>query len=289
LPASSRSRSLPGWAALGPRAILAAELGWSSQARPLGHKAPHRPRSVVATPGQLAAPHRAVRQHRVSQPLPERGRHRRAPLAAVWPARSVGRSLPPKHHPAQVHGRRSPAGLPTTSAAVPASLPHRAVDRAAGTGWTTWNSTRSSRDRCPAVPGVPHRDHRLTRDETDATGRTGSQQPAGRRTGLDTSRPDTSRPDTGRAGHQPAGHQPAGRRTGWTPDGRTAASGRGSQIAGQWTGWTPDGRTPGPPTVDRPAGALAHCCRVLELDGTRGGQWDYGKVRECRVGLVRQC
>ena len=29
----------------------------------------------------------------------------------------------------------------------------------------------------------------------------------------------------------------------------------------------------------RPAGALAHCCRVLDWDGTRGGQWDYGKVR----------
>jgi hypothetical protein len=36
LPASSRSRSLPGWAALGPRAILAAELVWSFRARPLG-------------------------------------------------------------------------------------------------------------------------------------------------------------------------------------------------------------------------------------------------------------
>jgi hypothetical protein len=33
--------------------------------------------------------------------------------------------------------------------------------------------------------------------------------------------------------------------------------------------------------------ASAHCCRVLDLDGTRGGQWDYGKVRACGVGLVR--
>jgi hypothetical protein len=28
----------------------------------------------------------------------------------------------------------------------------------------------------------------------------------------------------------------------------------------------------------RPAGASAHCCRVLDLDGTRRGQWDNGKV-----------
>jgi putative transposase len=32
-----------------------------------------------------------------------------------------------------------------------------------------------------------------------------------------------------------------------------------------------------------------HCCRVLDLDGTRGGQWDYGKVSGCRVRLVRKC
>jgi hypothetical protein len=38
----------------------------------------------------------------------------------------------------------------------------------------------------------------------------------------------------------------------------------------------------------RPSSALAHCSRVLDLDGTRGGQWDYGKVRVCGVGLVRE-
>jgi hypothetical protein len=72
-------------------------------------------------------------QHRVSQPLPERSRHPRAPLAAVWPAWSVGRSLPPKHNLAQVRRPTLPAGLHATSAAVPASMPHRA-DRAAGDG-----------------------------------------------------------------------------------------------------------------------------------------------------------
>jgi hypothetical protein len=36
----------------------------------------------------------------------------------------------------------------------------------------------------------------------------------------------------------------------------------------------------------RPAGALAHCSRVLDLDGTRGGQWDNGKVSGCGVRLA---
>jgi hypothetical protein len=36
-------------------------------------------------------------------------------------------------------------------------------------------------------------------------------------------------------------------------------------------------------SLRRPSRALAHCCRVLDLDGTRGGQWDYGKVSGCRV------
>jgi hypothetical protein len=32
-----------------------------------------------------------------------------------------------------------------------------------------------------------------------------------------------------------------------------------------------------------------HCCRVLDWDGTRRGQWHDGKVRECWVRLVRKC
>ncbi len=154
-------------------------------------------------------------------PLPERSRQRQAPLAAVWPARSVGCSLPPEHTPAQVRGRRSPAGLHTTSAAVPASRPPRAVDRAAGDGAGP-HETRLE----PVVTAArrtevsPIATTRRTRDETAATGRTDR-------------------------------HQTAGRRTGWTPAGRTAASGRGSQITGHWTGWTPDGWTPGPRTAGR--------------------------------------
>ena len=32
-------------------------------------------------------------------------------------------------------------------------------------------------------------------------------------------------------------------------------------------------------TLRRPVCASAHCCRVLELESTRRGQWDYGKAR----------
>jgi hypothetical protein len=38
-----------------------------------------------------------------------------------------------------------------------------------------------------------------------------------------------------------------------------------------------------PPAV---SGASAHCSRVLDLDGTRGGQWDNGKVSGCGVRLA---
>jgi hypothetical protein len=159
LPASSRSRSLPGWAALGPRAILPAERVWSLQARPFGHSAPHRPRSVVAAPGRMAAPHGAVRQHRAPASSPARAQSlAMGALPAVWPAWSAGRSLSPKHHPAQVRRptlpRRPPHDLrrrcPHLCLIGPSTEPP-------GTGSDHRNSTRSSRDRCPAVPGVPHR------------------------------------------------------------------------------------------------------------------------------------
>jgi hypothetical protein len=82
-------------------------------------------------------------------PLPERSRRRQAPLAAVWPARSVGCSLPPKHHPAQVRGRRSPPACtrPAQRCPHPCSSGRRPSRR--GRGRTTWNSTQFSRDRCP--------------------------------------------------------------------------------------------------------------------------------------------
>jgi hypothetical protein len=35
--------------------------------------------------------------------------------------------------------------------------------------------------------------------------------------------------------------------------------------------------------------AQVQCYRVLDLDGTRRGQWDKGKVGRCRARLVRKC
>jgi DNA-directed RNA polymerase specialized sigma24 family protein len=55
---------------------------------------------------------------------------------------------------------------------------------------------------------------------------------------------------------------------------------------------SPSGSTPPPPHVaprwpwptSRPSSARCCCCRVLDLDGTRGGQWDNGKVRDAGLG-----
>ena len=46
---------------------------------------------------------------------------------------------------------------------------------------------------------------------------------------------------------------------------------------------------PAPPPPCSANAPVVHCCRVLELDGTRGGQRDYGKAEVCGVGLVREC
>jgi len=43
------------------------------------------------------------------------------------------------------------------------------------------------------------------------------------------------------------------------------------------------------PSLARANAPLVHCSRVLDLDGTRRGQWDNGKARECGVGLVWEC
>jgi hypothetical protein len=105
------------------------------------------------------------------------------------------------------------------SAAVPATMPPRAVDRAAGDGARP-HGTRLDPVMTAAPPyrGLPHRHH-----PADA-GRDGGDRTDGQT-------PDGWTPD------------------GWTPADRTAASGRGTQTTGHWTGWTPDGWTPGPRTA----------------------------------------
>ena len=107
----------------------------------------------------------------------------------------------------------------------------------------------------------------------------------GRRT-LDTCRtPDTGRPD--------AGHVDADRATKARWDGDPCCCGRHTALGNH------DGSTVRYlPARDcrlychaaagsrrrRPSGASAHCCRVLDLDGTSGGQWDEGKVRGAGSG-----
>jgi hypothetical protein len=137
-------------------------------------------------------------------------------------------------------------------------------------------------------------------------------QVTGHRTGL----------DTGRAAHQTAGQpdpddgtgwvdtaywtRTGDRRHGWHPgiadhgeDARPLAAGwRLRRADAVWASNNPGqlsskdhSERPGhgrdrqlQVLLRRPAGASAHCCRVLDLDGTSGGQWDYGKVRCAGLG-----
>jgi hypothetical protein len=252
LPASSWSRSLPGWAALGPRAVLAAELVWSlpspsirtsgsatTTQRSRGSRPRWPPRTVPC--GNLAP----------ATPLPERSRQRQVPLAAVWPARSVGCSLPPKHHPAQVRSRRSPADLHTTCAAVPASMLLEPSTEPPGDGPTTWHSTGSRRDHCPPYRGLPHRHHPADAGR-DGCDRADRQIPDGwTPDGLDTSRPDTRvrtrEPDNRTLDGLDTGRLDTWTRTagrvGWTP-----SSGHRLAMDSRQASWHPD-----------------HCTRTLPL------------------------
>jgi hypothetical protein len=137
--------------------------------------------------------------------------------------------------------------------------------------------------------------------------------------------PDTGHPDaqtpTPDTGHRSRGHRTRGRRTpaedgrGQVDQGTAGIRISWGHHAGRLPRWDADPCSCGwrlrrsaahassavrPPASPRPPIALpaarplrrlrrasAHCCRVL--DGTRGGQWDYGKVRGCGVGLVRRC
>jgi hypothetical protein len=141
----------------------------------------------------------------------------------------------------------------------------------------------------------------------------------------DAGHPDTGHPDaqtpTPDTGHRSRGHRTRGRRTpaedgrGQVDQGTAGIRISWGHHAGRLPRWDADPCSCGwrlrrsaahassavrPPASPRPPIALpaarplrrlrrasAHCCRVL--DGTRGGQWDYGKVRGCGVGLVRRC
>jgi hypothetical protein len=215
----SRSRSLPGWAALGPRP------SWPpSSFGPSGpvhsHVRLRNDHAEWSAPGHLAAPRcRAATSHFSRLPYPSAVASDRAPLAAVRPAWSAGCSLPPKHTRPGPRGAapRRPAHDLRSGAHIHGSSGRRPSRRdGAGPHQTRLDPVVTVARRT----GCLHRYYRRRRDETAATGRTDR-------------------------------HPTAGRRTGWTPAGRTAASGRGSQMTGHWTGWTADGGTPGPRTADR--------------------------------------
>ena len=135
-------------------------------------------------------------------------RHRRAPLTPGWPPlagqRSSAAAACAQARPGQVHHRRSPARLPTTSAGSPTSRPTRAVDPAA-------------RDTADHVELDPFRVVRVAR-RTDVI----PMPPPGFR-----GRDGGDRTD----GWTPAGRTPDGR----TPVGRTAGSRTTEQMTGHRT------------------------------------------------------
>jgi hypothetical protein len=102
---------------------------------------------------------------------------------------------------------------------------------------------------------------------------------------LDTGSMDTGRVDTGRPRDRLDGRPHGGQRTrtGDHPLGGQTSPGS-QRLGGAWPPITAAVTTPAPrpwsplnncgaPPLGR---ASAHCSRVLDLDGTRRGQWDYG-------------
>jgi hypothetical protein len=77
-------------------------------------------------------------------------------------------------------------------------------------------------------------------------------------------------PDHGDAYDRDTAQKPGRRRVG-----RSATGTAPQETTRQ--GWLPPRPGSCKLTLRSPAGALAHCSRVLELEGTRRGQWDYGR------------
>jgi hypothetical protein len=177
----------------------------------------HRSRGRRA---QMAGPHGAVRQPRASanSPAPAQSPATGRPRGglASWSV-SAAASSPSTTRP--VRGRRFPAGLHTTSAAVPASMAPRAVCRPSRWGGAAGEGAGPHRTRGdPAVTAArrtelsPIATTQLTRDETATTGRTGGHQTAGHQ--------PSGRPRPEQGAREPTlDGLDAGRRDTWTPDG----------------------------------------------------------------------
>jgi hypothetical protein len=240
-----------------------------------------------------------------SAPQPERD------LAQVrdrYPPRPVGprpAAASPASKPLSVDGAAQAPGRPHRTPPTPAvkAQPDRRAPRAMagwpGTGRTpqdgradTRRPDRSVLDDGAQVTGRPPVGHR-----------TAGHRTAGHRTGRGAGRLDTGRLDTGPdeepdrvdtnggqgaaadgtaassaylTTRRPTTGTPPRSSAGQAP--RGAVSSRdGSAGDDPAAGWPP-------PRPDRrrrhsavPAGASAHCCRVLGWDGTRRGQWHYGR------------
>jgi hypothetical protein len=246
----------------------------------------------------MAAPHGAVRPPHTSASSSTRAQSQatgRPSRRSGLPGRPGAASRRSTSRPRSA-GRRSPAGLHTTSAAVPASMAPRAADRAAGDEAGPHGTrldpvvTVARRTGCP--PSLPPADAR--RDGCD---RADGQTPDGwTPDGLDTSRPD-SRVRTREPDDRTLDGLDSGRRDTWTPDG-----GPGwvdIQMVDADRRWTA-GRHPGIPTTATRTLALG-CCpeappgrRRLGRSATRATQhkdpakaWLPPRPVRCRVTL--QC
>jgi hypothetical protein len=239
-------------------------------------------------------------------------------ISAASPA-----SRPPRPTPEPLDGAAAHRDLARSRGAVP--RPHRPgsqrhrltweeTDASGRAGWTPdgwtldgWTPDRRTPDDEPRTTDPGRRTqvtgHRTgwTPDGLD-TGRAGQPDP-GRRNWmgghrmLDADRRRTPwlaswrcRPSDDADAGSPLEAPPGRRRLGdQHQDSSAGRTTRGTTLLGR--AWPPRRQSAAgdtPPFSWR-LGALLSCVCVLDLDGTSGGQWDYGKVRGCGVGLVRRC
>jgi hypothetical protein len=192
------------------------------------------------------SPHGAVRTRRASTSSPALAQSpATGALAAVWPPGSVGRSLP-RRTTGQIRGRRSPQkpdGLDTRRAGHQTAGHQTAghLDPGRRNGWV---DTR-----------MPDADRRWT-----------PWQASGIPTTVTTPLPLGCCPEA------PPGRRRLGRSATGQLSRRDTAKGRSTAATRQLQATAATGRLQSHSAVQP-----VHCCRVLELEGTRGGQWDYGR------------
>jgi hypothetical protein len=243
------------------------------------------PKALRSQPTQAQASH----NDHAAWPPPAASRW--AILARIQPrSRSATRSAwPTANHLPRRRPSRPSAGPARPAPASSARLQPRADD---APSWTCRATT-------PTRPSQPRggRPHRHTPEpHSRRTQRTPERTDAGGRT-LDTWTPRTPAPDTGHMDRPPMGHRTLAPDTGHRMPDTNADTVTTAQPHPDLLGRhaeRPHAETcnvfvllhyqPAARPRRRTSGASAHCSRVLELDGTRRGQWDYGKVRGAGSG-----